>query len=55
MVFKRRDEKELFPKKKEVTKEAIEIEAYHIWVKRGKPVGNPMNDWLEAEKKLKGK
>jgi hypothetical protein len=29
--------------------------AYHLWEKRGRPHGNDMRDWLEAEKIVMGK
>ena len=29
--------------------------AYHLWEKRGRPHGNDMQDWLEAEKIVMGK
>jgi hypothetical protein len=28
--------------------------AYHLWEKRGRPHGNDMQDWLEAEKAILG-
>jgi hypothetical protein len=28
----------------------IEKLAHDLWVKRGRPVGDPMTDWLQAEK-----
>jgi hypothetical protein len=29
--------------------------AYYLWDKRGRPHGNDMHDWLEAEKVVLGK
>ena len=29
--------------------------AYHLWEKRGRPHGNDMQDWIEAEKIVMGK
>jgi hypothetical protein len=29
--------------------------AYYLWEKRGRPHGNDMQDWLEAEKLILGK
>jgi hypothetical protein len=28
--------------------------AYHLWEKRGRPHGNDMKDWLEAERIVTG-
>jgi hypothetical protein len=33
----------------------IEMAAYYRWLNRGCPVGDDMNDWVEAEKDVKGK
>ena len=34
--------------------EQIRSLAYSLWEKRGKPMGTPEADWLEAENELKG-
>lgn len=39
-------------KENEITKEAIELEAYYHWLNRGCPIGDEMTDWVEAERKL---
>ena len=33
--------------------ERIAMRAYEKWVNRGRPVGSPVQDWLEAEKELR--
>ena len=33
---------------------AIEKLAYNLWLARGRPVGSPDVDWLEAERQLNG-
>jgi hypothetical protein len=33
--------------------EKIAMRAYEKWVKRGRPQGTEMQDWLEAENELK--
>jgi hypothetical protein len=33
--------------------EKIAMRAYEKWIKRGKPQGTEMQDWLEAEMELK--
>lgn len=35
---------------REVPKEEIEMAAYYHWLKRGCPQGDPLTDWLAAEK-----
>jgi hypothetical protein len=55
MAIKKK-EKEVAPKgKKELTQEELEMAAYYKWLERGCPHGDPMADWIEAEKHLKGK
>ncbi len=36
-----------------IPQEKIAMRAYEKWVKRGKPQGTDMQDWLEAEAELK--
>ena len=36
------------------THEQIEALAHAIWVDRGKPAGRELDNWLEAERQLKG-
>jgi hypothetical protein len=36
-----------------VPREKIAMRAYEKWVKRGRPVTNGEQDWLEAEKELR--
>jgi hypothetical protein len=36
-----------------VSHEKIAMRAYEKWIKRGRPQGTEMQDWLEAEKELK--
>lgn len=36
-----------------IPQEKIAMRAYEKWVKRGRPQGTEMQDWLEAEKELK--
>ena len=36
-----------------IPQEKIAMRAYEKWVKRGRPMGTEMEDWLEAEKELK--
>jgi hypothetical protein len=36
-----------------ITHEMIAKRAYEKWVKRGRPMGTQMQDWLEAEMELK--
>ena len=31
----------------------IAIRAYHRWEKRGRPIGSPEEDWVEAEEELR--
>jgi len=33
--------------------ERIAMRAYEKWCQRGKPMGSPMKDWLEAESELR--
>jgi len=33
--------------------EKIAMRAYEKWIKRGRPMGTEMQDWLEAEMELK--
>ena len=33
--------------------EAIQVPAYECWVARGRPIGSPEVDWLQAEEDLK--
>jgi len=32
----------------------IEELAYQLWVQRGRPIGSPQVDWLQAEEELRG-
>jgi hypothetical protein len=34
--------------------EAIKRKAYELWEKRGRPLGSPEVDWIEAEMLLRG-
>jgi hypothetical protein len=34
------------------TSEEIALRAYHIYLERGSTPGNPMQDWLQAEREL---
>jgi hypothetical protein len=34
------------------TEEQIAVRAYHIYLERGDADGNPMDDWLQAEREL---
>lgn len=36
-----------------LTHDMIAKRAYEKWCKRGRPIGSPMQDWLEAEAELK--
>jgi hypothetical protein len=36
------------------TQDDIALRAYHIYVERGRTAGDPMQDWLQAEKELLG-
>jgi DUF2934 family protein len=36
-----------------IPQEKIAMRAYEKWVKRGRPMGTEMQDWLEAEMELK--
>lgn len=36
-----------------ISHEKIAMRAYEKWIKRGKPQGTQMQDWLEAEMELK--
>jgi len=36
----------------EPTNEEIALRAYHIYLERGSTSGDPMQDWLQAEKEL---
>lgn len=38
----------------ESKKTAIEAKAHELWVQRGKPIGDPMTDWVAAEKIVNG-
>ena len=40
---------------KEDTNKLIEKKAYELWEKRGRKPGHSFNDWLEAERIVKGK
>ena len=31
-------------------KTAVESIAHDLWIKRGRPIGDPMTDWVQAEK-----
>jgi hypothetical protein len=35
------------------TNDEIALRAYHIYLKRGSTPGDPMEDWLRAERELK--
>jgi len=35
--------------------ETIQVPAYDCWVARGRPIGSPEVDWLQAEEDLKNK
>ncbi len=39
-------------KENQITREAIEQEAYFHWLERGCPEGDALTDWVEAERKL---
>jgi hypothetical protein len=34
------------------TEEEIALRAYHIYLDRGSAEGDPLNDWLQAEREL---
>jgi hypothetical protein len=34
------------------TEEEIAVRAYHIYLERGETEGNPVDDWLQAEREL---
>ena len=34
-----------------IPSESVQVAAYYLWEKRGRPVGDDWTDWLEAEKK----
>jgi hypothetical protein len=36
------------------TQDDIALRAYHIYLERGRTAGDPMQDWLQAEKELLG-
>ena len=36
-----------------IPQEKISMRAYEKWIKRGRPQGTEMQDWLEAEMELK--
>jgi hypothetical protein len=36
------------------TSDEIALHAYHIYLERGSTPGDPMEDWLRAERELKG-
>lgn len=36
-----------------IPQEKIAMRAYEKWIKRGRPMGTEMQDWLEAESELK--
>lgn len=36
------------------TNDEIALRAYHIYLERGSTPGDPMEDWLRAERELKG-
>jgi hypothetical protein len=40
--------------KPQPTQEEIALRAYHIFLERGSTSGNEMEDWLQAERELKG-
>jgi hypothetical protein len=40
---------------KEDLNKLVEKKAYELYEKRGKKAGHAMNDWLEAERIIKGK
>ena len=35
--------------------ETVKARAHELWEKRGRPIGSPDEDWLEAERQLQGK
>jgi hypothetical protein len=35
--------------------EEIAIRAYHLWQKRGSPIGSPEKDWLRAKQEICGR
>jgi Protein of unknown function (DUF2934) len=37
---------------KKPTNEEIALHAYHIYLKRGSTPGDPMQDWIQAEREL---
>jgi hypothetical protein len=41
--------------KKEIPRDSLEVAAYYHWQSRGCPAGDPLADWLEAEKQLSRK
>jgi hypothetical protein len=42
------------PTNQPVTKEEIEQRAYQIYIERSGRDGDPMSDWLQAERELSG-
>ncbi len=40
---------------REPSRQEIEREAYYIWLREGKPEGQAMRHWLQAEQKLRGR
>lgn len=40
------------PRKSVVTKEMIAKRAYEIWVAKGRPVGQDLENWQQAEREL---
>ena len=41
------------PVASEPTHEQIRERAYHFWVRRGSPYGDPGTDWMEAERSFR--
>lgn len=37
------------------SKEQISVRAYEIWLRKGRPLGQDQQNWLEAESELKAK
>lgn len=37
-----------------VPHDKIAMRAYEKWIQRGRPVGNGVQDWLDAERELQG-
>jgi hypothetical protein len=38
--------------KEQPTQEQIALRAYHIYLERGSTLGDPLQDWLQAEREL---